>query len=84
MPTLLRLHDHPSESKSTGEAPPCKSGRVRGGGSAQLLIEAPAIVTDIFRRFTQYVQADANIVCRIWGFHGGDYEEYRLMGCVAV
>jgi hypothetical protein len=22
--------------------------------------------------------------CRIWGFHGGDYEEYRLLGCSAV
>jgi hypothetical protein len=25
-----------------------------------------------------------NNVCKIWGFHGGDYEEYRLMGCGAV
>jgi hypothetical protein len=23
-------------------------------------------------------------VCRIWGFHGGDYEECRLLGCGAV
>jgi hypothetical protein len=22
--------------------------------------------------------------CRIWGFHGGDYEECRLLGCGAV
>jgi hypothetical protein len=23
-------------------------------------------------------------LCRIWGFHGGDYEECRLLGCYAV
>jgi hypothetical protein len=23
-------------------------------------------------------------LCKIWGFHGGDYEEYRLLGCYAV
>jgi hypothetical protein len=23
-------------------------------------------------------------LCRIWGFHGGDYEGYRLLGCGAV
>jgi hypothetical protein len=23
-------------------------------------------------------------LCRIWGFHSGDYEEYRLLGCGAV
>jgi hypothetical protein len=22
--------------------------------------------------------------CKIWGFHGGDYEEWRLLGCVAL
>jgi hypothetical protein len=22
--------------------------------------------------------------CKIWGFHGGDYEEWRLLGCYAV
>jgi hypothetical protein len=24
------------------------------------------------------------ILRKIWGFHGGDYEECRLLGCVAV
>jgi hypothetical protein len=24
------------------------------------------------------------ILCKIRGFHGGDYEEYRLLGCGAV
>jgi hypothetical protein len=24
------------------------------------------------------------IVCKIWGFHGGDYEECRLLGCGAA
>jgi hypothetical protein len=23
-------------------------------------------------------------LCKIWGFHGGDYEEWRLLGCYAV
>jgi hypothetical protein len=23
-------------------------------------------------------------LCKIWGFHGGDYEECRLLGCYAV
>jgi hypothetical protein len=22
--------------------------------------------------------------CKIWGFHGGDYEEWYLLGCYAV
>jgi hypothetical protein len=24
------------------------------------------------------------LLCKIWGFHEGDYEEYRLLGCYAV
>jgi hypothetical protein len=24
------------------------------------------------------------MLCKICGFHGGDYEEYRLLGCDAV
>jgi hypothetical protein len=24
------------------------------------------------------------MLCKIWGFHGGDYEECRLLGCYAV
>jgi hypothetical protein len=24
------------------------------------------------------------ILSKIWGFHGGDYEECRLLGCYAV
>jgi hypothetical protein len=23
-------------------------------------------------------------LCKIWGFHGGDYEEWCLLGCYAV
>jgi hypothetical protein len=23
-------------------------------------------------------------ICKIWGFHGGDYEEWCLLGCYAV
>jgi hypothetical protein len=32
---------------------------------------------------TQYVSATESswlMVCKIWGFHGGDYEECRLLG----
>jgi hypothetical protein len=39
------------------------------------------------RRNTSVIEYDiltGNILCKIWGFHGGDYEEYRLLGCVAV
>jgi hypothetical protein len=25
-----------------------------------------------------------NVQCKILGFHGGDYEEWRLLGCYAV
>jgi hypothetical protein len=25
-----------------------------------------------------------NQLCKIWGFHGGDYEECRILGCGAV
>jgi hypothetical protein len=24
------------------------------------------------------------LMCKIWGFHSGDYEEWRLLGCYAV
>jgi hypothetical protein len=24
------------------------------------------------------------VICKIWGFHGGDYEEWCLLGCYAV
>jgi hypothetical protein len=24
------------------------------------------------------------MLCKIWGFHGGDYEELRLLGCYAM
>jgi hypothetical protein len=24
------------------------------------------------------------LLCKIWGFHGGDYEEWRPVGCYAV
>jgi hypothetical protein len=25
-----------------------------------------------------------NFQCKIWGFHGGDYEEWCLLGCYTV
>jgi hypothetical protein len=25
-----------------------------------------------------------SIICKIWGFHGGEYEKWRLLGCYAV
>jgi hypothetical protein len=29
---------------------------------------------------------DRNVIdiCRIWGFHGSNYEEWRLLGCYAM
>jgi hypothetical protein len=27
---------------------------------------------------------DTLIMCKIWGLYGGDYEECRVLGCVAV
>jgi hypothetical protein len=32
--------------------------------------------------FTLMIQAESR--GKIWGFHGGDYEECRLLGCYAV
>jgi hypothetical protein len=29
-------------------------------------------------------KAKLNCICKIWGFHGGDYEECRLLGCYVV
>jgi hypothetical protein len=29
-------------------------------------------------------QVDNRQTCKIWGFHGGDYEEWCLLGCYAV
>jgi hypothetical protein len=28
--------------------------------------------------------ATSLLQCKIWGFHGDDYEEWRLLGCYAV
>jgi hypothetical protein len=28
--------------------------------------------------------SEQNLVCRIWGFHSSDYEEYRLLGSGTV
>jgi hypothetical protein len=33
----------------------------------------------VFQNFTDKIQ-----LCKIWGFHGGDYEEWCLLGCYAV
>jgi hypothetical protein len=30
------------------------------------------------------VENKENCLCKIWGFHGGDYEEWCLLGCYAV
>jgi hypothetical protein len=27
---------------------------------------------------------EQEVSCKIWGFHGGDYEEWCLLGCYAV
>jgi hypothetical protein len=30
------------------------------------------------------VQVNICLICKIWGFHGGEYEECRFVGCGAV
>jgi hypothetical protein len=30
------------------------------------------------------VSDDITYVCKIWGFHDGNYDEYRILGCGAV
>jgi hypothetical protein len=32
----------------------------------------------------KFCYKDLKIHCKIWGFHGGDYEEWCLLGCYAV
>jgi hypothetical protein len=29
-------------------------------------------------------EGDSKVPCKIWGFHGGDYEESSLLGCGTV
>jgi hypothetical protein len=36
---------------------------------------------------THYISATESsrlMLCKIWSFHGGDYEEYRLLECDTV
>jgi hypothetical protein len=34
----------------------------------------------IKRKHFRYLFFNEPYICKIWGFHGGDYEEYRLLG----
>jgi hypothetical protein len=38
----------------------------------------------ICTKLRAYAQNKKKVSCKIWGFHGGDYEEYGLLGCGAV
>jgi hypothetical protein len=31
-----------------------------------------------------YIFLGLSVLCKIWGFHSGDYEEWHLLGCYAV
>jgi hypothetical protein len=31
-----------------------------------------------------FIRPDSLSIVKIWDFHGGDYEERRLLGCYAV
>jgi hypothetical protein len=35
-------------------------------------------------RWNESVARNKGCIFNIWGFHGGDYEEWRLLGCYAV
>jgi hypothetical protein len=34
--------------------------------------------------FNNNIYCDKSIPCKIWGFHGGDYDDYHLLGDDAV
>jgi hypothetical protein len=42
-----------------------------------------AINTSIFANIF-LISQQLKALCKIWGFHGGDYEEWFLLGCYAV
>jgi hypothetical protein len=57
--------------------------------SINSLEECPLGYKDAFRtsQETHYVsvtEPSRLMLCKIWAFHGGDYEECRLLGCYAV
>jgi hypothetical protein len=38
----------------------------------------------IWVKYSTHTKLDRVCFCKIWGFNGGDYEEFRLLGCDAV
>jgi hypothetical protein len=38
----------------------------------------------ILNPFLRITRENLNFLCKIWGFHGGDYEESSLLGCGTV
>jgi hypothetical protein len=36
------------------------------------------------RHITSQLEPSQLMLCKIWGFHDVDYEEWRLLGCYAV
>jgi hypothetical protein len=48
------------------------------------LYSSPSVISVIKSRGMILTEHVARMVNRIWGFHGGDYEECCLLGCYAV
>jgi hypothetical protein len=47
-------------------------------------VNRPGHVAEHSRPSNAKVKNDEDITRKIWGFHGGDYEEWCLLGCYAV
>jgi hypothetical protein len=42
------------------------------------------LVCCVDKSIIQYKPKVIYTLCKIWGFHDGDYEEFRLLGCGTV
>jgi hypothetical protein len=58
--------------------------RRRGSYSLDSRLTASTIKDIQYRSDKRFVGEAHIIVCKTWGFHGGDYEEWCLLGCYAV
>jgi hypothetical protein len=48
------------------------------------LIVTGSLVSWVHSVWRRRLNAISQTSCKIWGFHGGDYEEWCLLGCYAV
>jgi hypothetical protein len=55
-----------------------------GGSSLHLMTVSTVSVRSIRQIWLRYSLWICIRVCKIWGFHGGDYDEWRLLGCYTV